>query len=348
MPDMLAHYLVADAAARQARDCLGGFVDRAFDAYKVGAQGPDVFFYSRVLRPRRRSDLARLTHQQRTAAALRCMLDRAAAFPEGRREIAYAFVAGYASHLCLDAEVHPWVMYWTGDITGAAGPEETTEAFRRHGILEASIDVLLRGERSVRTDWLRKQRLLHLPPVQSEVISELLSEMLRDVYGVVFTPADGRAAFRAMEWIYATMSDPRAVPTRLLSAAAPLSRHRAVVRSQIYPVSPSPTAASLYARRNPWWHPFAPNEPRIETFAELCDTATAETVLCLQAIGAVARGEAADDDALRIVGDRNMFTGLACDDHRPATVFAPDMQLLWSGRDGAAASLLSGSSSPAR
>jgi hypothetical protein len=344
MPDMLAHYLVADAAARQARDCMDLFIDRAYDAYKVGAQGPDVFFYSRVLRPRRRSGLAQLTHQQHTTAALRRMLERAATFPEGRREVAYAFVAGYASHLCLDAEVHPWVMYWTGDITGAAGPEETTEAFRRHGILEASIDVLLRGERSVRTDWLRKQRLLHLPAAQSEVVSELLSDMLDEVYGAVFTPAEGRAAFRAMEWIYTTMSDPRAVPTRLIAAAAPLSRHRAVVRSQIYPAAPSPTAASLYNRRNPWQHPFAPNEARTETFAELCDTATAETVLCLQAICAVAQGEAVADDALRIIGDRSMFTGLACDDPRPATVFAPDLELLWSGRDGAAAGLLSASS----
>jgi hypothetical protein len=342
MPDMLAHYLVADTAARQARQCTGRFVDHAFDAYKVGAQGPDVFFYSHVLRPRRRSGLAWLTHQQQTTAALRCMLERAAAFPEGRQEVAYAFVAGYAAHLCLDAEVHPWVMYWTGDITGAAGPEATAEAFRRHGILEASIDVLLRGERSVRTDWLRKQRLLHLPAAQSEVISELLSDMLRDVYGVVFTPAEGRAAFRAMEWIYATMSDPHAMTTRLLAAAAPLSQHRAVVRSQIYPATPSPTAASLYARRNPWRHPFAPNEPRTETFAELCDIATAETVVCLQAICEVAQGEAAADDALRFIGDRNMFTGLACDDPSPATVFAPDLEQLWSGCDGVAADALSG------
>ena len=344
MPDMLAHYLVAEAAARQARECTDGLVDRAFDAYKVGAQGPDVFFYSRVLRPPRRSSLAALTHQQQTTAALRFMLERAAAFPAGRREIAYAFVAGYASHLCLDAEVHPWVMYWTGDITGAAGPEETTEAFRRHGILEASVDVLLRGERSVRTDWLRKQRLLHLPAAHVEVISELLSDMLHDVYGATFTPAEGRAAYRSMEWIYTTMSDPRAVPTRLLAAAAPLTRHRAVVRSQIYPAAPSPTAALLYARRIPWRHPFAPHEPRVETFAELCDIATAETVLCLHAICAVTQGEAAADAALRVIGNRSMFTGLACDDPRPATVFAPDLELLWSGQDGAAARLLSASS----
>lgn len=329
MPDMLAHYLVAEAAARQARDCIGRFVDQAFDAYKVGAQGPDVFFYSHVLRPRRRRGLASLTHQRNTTAALRCMLEQAAAYAPGRQEVAYAFIAGYASHLCLDAEVHPWVMYWTGDITGGGGPEATAEAFHRHGILEASIDVLLRDARSRRTDWLRKQRLLHLPASQLQIVSELLSTMLRDVYDAVFTPAEARAAFRAMEWIYATMSDPRAVPTRLLAAAAPLSQHRALVRSQIYPRSPAPTAASLYSGRHPWRHPFAPNEPRTETFAELCDIATAETVLCLQAICAASQGEAAYDDALRVIGDRNMFTGLACDDHRPATAFAPDLLALW-------------------
>ena len=236
MPDMFAHYLVAEAAARRAD--AGRLLAGAFDAYKVGAQGPDVFFYSRLVRGRRgRPNLAHLTHQHQMAAAFRSMLALAAASSVGERGSAFAFVAGYAAHLCLDAEAHPWVLYWTGDITDGADPPAKTEAFRRHGILEASIDVILTRERSDDTAWLRRQRLLRLPPAQAMTAATLLSGMLNDVYGVTFTPAEGRSAFRAMEWVYTTMSDPRALPTRLLGMVAPAVDKGGVVRTQIYPES---------------------------------------------------------------------------------------------------------------
>ena len=328
MPDMFAHYLVAESAMQRAGD--GGFLAGAFDAYKVGAQGPDVFFYSRLVRGRRRRpDLARLTHQHKMAAAFRSMLARAAASPAGERDAAFAYIAGYAAHLCLDAEAHPWVLYWTGDITDGADAVAKTEAFRRHGILEASIDVILTRERSDDTAWLRRQRLLRLPSAQATTAATLLSGMLSDVYDVTFTPAEGRSAFRAMEWVYTTMSDPRALPTRLLGMVAPAVDKAGVVRTQIYPKTPAPAAAGLYAERRPWCFPSLPDEPRTTTFADILETATAGTARCLEAIAAVADGDAAVDEAVAVIGDRSMITGLACDDPRPRVAFAPDRDLIW-------------------
>ncbi|MGE5229529.1 MAG: zinc dependent phospholipase C family protein [Deltaproteobacteria bacterium] len=330
MPDMFAHYLVAEAAAQRAG--AARLLADAFDAYKVGAQGPDVFFYSRLVRGRRgRPNLAHVTHQQQIAAAFRSMLARAAALPAGERGAAFAFVAGYAAHLCLDAEAHPWVLYWTGDITDGADPASKAEAFRRHGILEASIDVILTRERSDDTAWLRRQRLLRLPPAQAMTAATLLSGMLSDVYGVTFTPAEGRSAFRAMEWVYTTMTDPRALPTRLLGMVAPAVDKGGVVRTQIYPVAPAPAAARLYAGRSPWYYPSRPGEPCTASFAEIVETATSGTARCLRAITAVADRDAAVDEAVAVIGDRSMFTGVACDDPRPLVAFAPDREQLWSG-----------------
>jgi hypothetical protein len=221
------------------------------------------------------------------------------------------------------------VLYWTGDITDGADPLAKAEAFRRHGILEASIDVILTRERSDDTAWLRRQRILRLPSAQAMTAATLLTGMLNDVYGVTFTPAEGRAAFRAMEWVYTTMSDPRALPTRLLGMVAPAVDKGGVVRTQIYPETPAPGAAGLYAGRSPWYYPSLPDEPRTTTFAEILETATAETADCLEAIAAVADGDAAVDEAVAVIGDRSMFTGLACDDPRPRVAFAPDSDLIW-------------------
>jgi hypothetical protein len=328
MPDMFAHYLVAEAAAQRAD--VGSLLAGAFDAYKVGAQGPDVFFYARLVPGRRgRPDLAPLTHQHNMAAAFRSMLARAAALPAAERGAAFAFVAGYAAHLCLDAEAPPWVLYWTGDITDGTDPPAKTEAFRRHGVLEASIDVILTRQRSDDTAWLRRQRLLRLPSVQATTAATLLSGMLSEVYGVTFTPAEGRSAFLAMEWVYTTMSDPRALPTRLLGMVAPAVDKGGVLRTQIYPASPAPAAARLYAGRSPWYYPSLPDDPRTATFAEIMETATAQTARCLEAIAAVSDGDAAVDEAVAVIGDRSMLTGMTCDDSRPRVAFAPDRDLIW-------------------
>lgn len=329
MPDMFAHYLVAESAMDRAG--ASGLVAGAFDAYKVGAQGPDVFFYSRLVRGHRsRPNISRLTHQHRMADAFRSMLTRAAASPAGERSAAFAYVAGYAAHLCLDAEAHPWVLYWTGDITDGADPVEKAEAFRRHGVLEASIDVILTRERSDDTAWLRRQRLLRLPPAQATTAARLLSGMLSDVYDVRFTPTEGRSAFRAMEWLYTTMSDPRALPTRLLGMVAPAVDKAGVVRTQIYPKSPAPAAADLYAEQREWYYPSLPDEPRSARFADILEAATTRTAGCLEAIGGVAAGDVAVDEAVAVIGDRSMVTGLPCDDPRPRVTFAPDRDLIWA------------------
>ena len=330
MPDMLAHYLVAERAA-QRPDGAGGarLVAGAWDAYKVGAQGPDVFFYARLLRRRGRPDLAHLTHRHRMSGAFRSLLGLAMALPADQRQVALAFIAGYAAHLCLDAEAHPWVLYWTGDITEGAEAEAKAQAFRRHGLLEASIDVILRQEQGGGPDWLRRQRLLRLPAQQRKIVAELLSGMLRDVFAVKFSPEECRAAFRTMDRVYGTMSDPYAFPTRLLATAAPLIDRSGAVRTQIYPETPSPVAADLVATQRCWYYPSVPDEPRTATFTEICEAATAETARCLQAIAAVANGDGTIEDAVRVIGDRSMLTGVACDDPRPRVAFAPDLDLIW-------------------
>ncbi len=49
--------------------------------------------------------------------AFAAMLRLAGAAPAPDRPALYAFVCSYAAHLCLDAGAHPWILYWTGDVS---------------------------------------------------------------------------------------------------------------------------------------------------------------------------------------------------------------------------------------
>ena len=334
MPDMFAHYTVAEAARQSLPDGpLAQLLAAEHDAYKVGGQGPDFLFYSGVWPWQAgRNDLARLLHRHEMSAVFRSMLSHADGLPEAGRAIAFAFVCGYAAHLCLDAGAHPWVLYWTGDISGDAPAETRERALRSHGLLEGSIDVMLRRERSPARDWLRRQGLLRMSGAQTAVVAEMFEHVFADVHGTAFPASEGRAAFRNMAFVNSAMSDRHTLFSRLLVGLGPLVDRAGTTRAQIYPDEPLPAAERLASGRRRWCHPSVPQQERTETLRELLDAAGAETRRCLEAIAPGACGETGDvDAAVASIGDRSMLTGLPCGDRRPLVAFAPGHELMWAG-----------------
>lgn len=339
MPCMLAHYLVAEQARlRLPQGRLARLLAAERDAYVVGAQGPDFLFYSHVWPGRRsRADLAMLVHQHQMDEVFRSLLGQSAALPADQRQVALAFVCGYAAHLCLDAEAHPWTLYWTGDITDGASPDDRAAALRRHNLLESSIDVVLRAERSADPGWLRHQGLLRLRRASTDVVARMFERVFADVYGVSFSAAEGCAALRDMALFYGAMTDRRAPLPRLLYLLAPAVDRDGAGRAQIYPDRPLRAAADLMETRRRWYRPSAPGEPRSSTFREIVADAAAETGRFLHAAAALVDGNAGVDDVVAAVGDRSMITGVPCDDPRPLVAFAPYVELIVQpGRAGAA------------
>jgi hypothetical protein len=331
IPDLLAHYEVAEAAReRLAPGPLCDALTAEHDAYKVGAQGPDLFFYSHVWPwQRSRADLSTLTHQHHMDDVFRAMLTRAAQAPPAERAVMLAFTCGYAAHLCLDAHAHPWVLYWTGDISGGTTSIEGALAMRRHSVLEASIDVTLQRRRSSGCGWIRRARLLDMSPAQRAVTGSLLSHTLREVYGVTFTPDEGSAALRDMALVYGPMTDPHSALSRLIRVVAPVADHRGIMQTQIFPEAAHASATCLLDERRPWSHPSAPGATCTTTFAEICETAAAETTRFLEAAQQAVFGEGDAEQALAVIGDRNMITVLPCEDPRRLVAFAPERDALW-------------------
>lgn len=359
MPDMLAHYEVAEGArARLAEGPLARLLAADHDAFKVGAQGPDFLFYSGVWPGRKsRADLAASAHRHKTGAALGALLAYAARAPVPERATVTAFACGYAVHLCLDASAHPWIQYWTGDVERTGDPAVTAAARRRHGVFEASIDTWLSHGYSSDQGWVRRQRLLVMAPEQVASVTAAWEHVEREVYGATFTAAEGRAAFRDMAFMYGNMSDRRTAFSRTVLALGRLIDPDGTNRAIIYPREPHPTAAALLGRRRTWYNPWEPEAPRDDTFEELMEAASVQALAILQAVeialfacedGTATRATDAPssldptadvassldpaDIAAAVVaaaGDRSMLTGLPCEDPRPAVAFAPDMARLW-------------------
>ena len=182
--------------------------------------------------------------------AFHSLFDQAAGLPAEERAVALAFACGYAAHLCLDAEAHPWVMYWTGDITERADPAQRVLAFQRRRLLESSIDVMLRQQRSADPAWIRRSRLLRMSRAQTAIVARAFERMMDDVHNVAFSAAEGRAAFRDMAFVYSAMSDRHAPLARLLTLLAPVVDRSGVMdRTQLYPDDPLPLVVDLARAR---------------------------------------------------------------------------------------------------
>jgi len=334
MPDMLAHYDVAETArAKLGPGPLARLLAEAPDAYAVGAQGPDFLFYAQLWPDGRgRSDLAHLLHHRRMDDTFARMLELAAAAPAPERPALYAFACGYAAHLCLDACAHPWVLYWTGDISQGVHTPEQARAMRRHGVLEASIDVAFAAHhRPAGFRWQRSVRLLSLLPARRRAVAAMLEAVMRDVHGVDLTAVQASAALLAMAAVYGPMTDRRSPLSLLLRAGGPRLDPDGIARTQVYPAEPHPAAMALLAGRREWRSPWRPEEPHTETFADLCDRAVAETVACLRAIEDVAFAGGGVETVLAATGDRDMLSGEPCGDPLTAVAFSPERDALWDG-----------------
>jgi hypothetical protein len=334
MPDMLAHFDVAEAArARLAPGSLARMLSEAPDAYAVGAQGPDFLFYAQLWPDGRgRSDLAHLLHRRSMHKTFATMLEVAAAAPPADRAALYAYVCGYASHLCLDSRAHPWVLYWTGDISRGVRTAEAALAMRRHSTLEASIDVALAARhRPAGFRWSRSVRLLSMLPARRRAVARLWERVMRDVHDVSFDAGDTRAALRATAAVYGLMTDRRSPLSLLLRAGRARLGPDSIAGTQVYPRAPHPAALALLTSRREWRSPWRPDETRSESFAEICDQAVTETLTCLHAVERAAGGAGGTDELLAATGDRDMLSGEPCGDPRPATAFSPERARLWGG-----------------
>ncbi|GEM_PF-1444879 len=334
MPDLLAHHDVAQAArALLPPGHLADLLAEAPDAYAVGAQGPDFFSYA-GLRPGGgvRSHPGRTVHRQHTRAALTTMLATAAAAPPGDRAGLYAYISGYATHVCLDAGAHPWIVYWTGGAPKGIDSPDALRATRRHGVLEASLDVMLAARRRPPgVSCGRSRRLLSLTPRRRRAVARLWAVVLQDVYGIPWTARQTEAALHVMALVYAQLTDRLSPLALALQAGGAALDPDGVWRSQIYPSAPHPAAVRLVAERREWRSPWRPSEARHETFAELCGRAVGESLACLGTIARAASGDLSAHDAAVALGDRSMVSGGPCDDPRTPTVFAPDRDALWRG-----------------
>lgn len=110
MPSCITHQLIAEYAEQSFPPEALSAISEARAYYFLGAQGPDLLFFYRVLSGKE-NNLGRLLHRKHRYAVFSAFYDllRGDFFRGEAREKAAAYIYGYLTHYCADVAFHPFV-----------------------------------------------------------------------------------------------------------------------------------------------------------------------------------------------------------------------------------------------
>jgi hypothetical protein len=187
MPDFFCHVFLGKAAVPSMPAFFQEAVGMHASLFHLGCQGPDIFFYHKMLSPgahRRAGAFANTCHGKDT----RKLLAYGASFLKEHRddrEFA-AYWAGFLCHYALDSSAHPFI-------------EAHAQGFRAHKRLEMHLDAYLLHKKWASAPYrVRIQRLIELTDGLPASVIAFWQGLAQKVYTAELVPAVVRGSYRGI------------------------------------------------------------------------------------------------------------------------------------------------------
>lgn len=256
MPAFISHALFAEDVVHFMSEEDKALIFKHYNTYIIGAQGPDLFFYQRVLE----TNIGRLLHTKHTRAFLVRTYEY---MREHAAEEVRAYFLGFLTHYAYDSIAHPYVFSVTGNY--AKEHTQTAPFIFGHTHLEYSIDKILFEQhhgQELYTYDTAKHYLYH--PFFSKEIIQYMDRVLEDIYDITIGSVISRQSIRRCYAKHRSMYDPRKSKYTLLSN---LRNDTRVITSFMYS-SPLYNFDYLNLSNKPWVHPVT-QEIHRESFYDL-------------------------------------------------------------------------------
>lgn len=139
MPGFTTHYLFGtDTYKKLEKNALKHTIQKQHNAYSLGLQGPDLFFYFLPSYIIHKNNIGSVAHIEETGRFLHYLLNSRKLFSDPQeRQIAEAYTAGFLGHYALDTCCHPYV-YWKTEYQ-----KKDNRYYGIHMSLETEIDAKL-------------------------------------------------------------------------------------------------------------------------------------------------------------------------------------------------------------
>lgn len=183
MPAFITHYLYGvDLYKNLSSTSLKQIIHTHIGAYRLGLQGPDIFFYNPLcMIQQKERNIGSQMHETNVSCFFRNYLRIMKTLTPDASETALAYFCGLIAHNTLDSYIHPYVYYRAG-----FHPDSKIAGkyyFGMHQEIETCMDfLLLHREKNMPPSQFHTSKIVHLPPSQLRLLSYVLSHTLKKTY----------------------------------------------------------------------------------------------------------------------------------------------------------------------
>lgn len=213
MPGFVTHHFFGVNAYKQLeRGPIKKLISNNHNAYSLGLQGPDLFFYFIPTSLGILPNIANVMHKKNTNDFFKGMIDAVSIFDQNKDfEIASAYIYGFLGHYVLDTAVHPYVYYRVGTAT-------SKRTIGVHFGLETDIDrEVLWREKKLPLPAFSHSSVIRLSLREKHVVARLLNEAINKVYGVNIPELLVSAAIKSFEIASSLLMDEKETKHKIIN-----------------------------------------------------------------------------------------------------------------------------------
>lgn len=188
MPGFTTHYLFGIKVYKDSTDrSIKKMISSHPQAYQLGLQGPDIFFYYLPnLFKRSTKALASLMHESRTGLFFKNAINEIDKYHGKDQEVAFAYLSGFLCHYCLDTMNHPYIYAATKyPLYKNYAPTSSEQLiyYASHRTFETQIDtILLDYYKHTKPTEFHKENTLKIDKLSKRIITALLSSCINKTY----------------------------------------------------------------------------------------------------------------------------------------------------------------------
>lgn len=268
MPAVITHYLFGEQALALTPGA-NAYTPEQKDAYLLGCQGPDPFFFRALSTNSRPAHaFASMSHSLRIAQEFEAYFDALEYLTDADKTVGRPYLLGFLAHYTLDTNAHPFVFGQQYALIDAM-PELGDGDSQVHAVLESDIDSsLLMRKKGLTPAEFHPLNCLVASEKTLQVAGLLHTYVAQHVYGIALKPTEFAGAVQDMRAAYRMIESPSGIRAHMVGKLERLVQPHSILASLRHRSPSEKTDAALNDNHLTWRDPFSAKE-RTESFEDL-------------------------------------------------------------------------------
>ncbi len=306
MPDALSHYYNSRETYKKLykQQEILDIIKNNYEAYRLGSQGPDFFYYYIVnhLSPK----IGTKIHTEKIDEFYYYALIFIKENPE-YKDMALAYLFGFITHFAFDTLAHPFIYNRTG--TNSTKKTEIVRSKRLHKRYEVLLDTALADEVYKKKAVLdQPNRLFKTTPKLTQFLEKFYPYILNKLYGIKIKKGAVKKALNWTAFLINLIKDPVGYKKEISAELEHLTHDDLFLTQYFYPSS-TENEAILNLDKNEWLDPVT-GEPSSDSYIDLFNKAQNLSAELIEQFFELSKQQPDIENIDKIFNSKSYLTGI--------------------------------------